>query len=992
MKLRYQIHSVSAMTMLGYAQRWGEQYRFRLNKSETRRCIIQADEEQEDNALFYQIMCVLHDGRFPDLEDGAVCQELSDMIFFMDFSGIFDRGSTGKALERQEKAKDMFRPGGVRLDFGNEPRYYIAFERSNSMSRHARLAFLETDLIVRTYRRIMLDMELEQCQLSKLYAYLGLMLSSGTRIDGIHIEKPHRVIVVDNPSFETEPVEVITVEPEEESGGVKRYRRVEKKMPLTVTEFDGEGLISKQYAKKLNEKYASGAEYHSFQIRMPFIKGMLHEVDFKGLLAAAGGEYILDIWGTKHPIKDIDIILTKSMFKGYGWLCENNMNWQDYWAKFQKYNHALYISNVGWSEPQQYTELNYQFLTTLSMTAEEFRPADLPKGWNHSPAEDNRNWITKATEQRYYDLCCNEAFRLSVFTKERSRRAEVLKKNPLFLNEPAFTKQLNDMAEKVLKNYAVGRLLVAGDVRFLSGDLMQFIEMLLQDPVLKKRRARMYHSSLTRENFGTTFFYAPGAAYASDGLCTILRNPHISRNEEIRLKAYDTKQENDRMWDAYLHRLTSVVMVDSRMLAAERLGGADFDGDQVKTIADPLVNRCVQRNYDGGIENSANLPLLYIPAEKPVIRRRFDWLDRYQTVRDTFSSRIGQISNAAFDRSVIAYSESADPEERDLCRKDVETLTILTGLEIDSAKSGVKPDLDEYLKERRVARSPFLTYKNLLEDNPYSLKKRREFLRKTDWSKVNSNIEHLPLYAMELLENTPRLKPVPANDEDLFRFAAPGWKDRLDKERVSAVAALMKDYELCLSRIYKCRLPIAERKREGDIRRILFSRGQENRYDVETLYAVFSALDAGHVEDLRKTLIEEDWHLMCLQDRRIFLREKLPNHEEWHELLADFRFGGYRVLGDLICDIDDANHAEDRKQLHRDSDSISFAYMLNAYEKKPFSQRYQKAVTDACRTLLNELVTPDEAVKYVVAAGYRNRLWDLLEDRIEAAALEKKHD
>ena len=39
---------------------------------------------------------------------------------------------------------------------------------------------------------------------------------------------------------------------------------------------------------------------------------------------------------------------------------------------------------------------------------------------------------------------------------------------------------------------------------------------------------------------------------------------------------------------------------------------------------------------------------------------------------------------------------------------------------------------------------------------------------------------------------------------------------------------------------------------------------------------------------------------------------------------------------------------------------------------------------------MDELVIAGEAVKYVVAAGYRNELWDVLEDRIEAAALERR--
>ena len=106
--------------------------------------------------------------------------------------------------------------------------------------------------------------------------------------------------------------------------------------------------------------------------------------------------------------------------------------------------------------------------------------------------------------------------------------------------------------------------------------------------------------------------------------------------------------------------------------------------------------------YDD-LNDRSNLPLLYIPSEEPVTRNANDWHDRFVTVRDTFSSRVGQIFNAAFDRSIIAYDENSDAEERERCRQQTEVQWILTGLEIDSAKSGVKPDLSEnLLKERRA--------------------------------------------------------------------------------------------------------------------------------------------------------------------------------------------------------------------------------------------------------------------------------------------------
>ena len=39
----------------------------------------------------------------------------------------------------------------------------------------------------------------------------------------------------------------------------------------------------------------------------------------------------------------------------------------------------------------------------------------------------------------------------------------------------------------------------------------------------------------------------------------------------------------------YLGHLSDVVMVSAASLAADRLGGADYDGDLIRTITDPIV-------------------------------------------------------------------------------------------------------------------------------------------------------------------------------------------------------------------------------------------------------------------------------------------------------------------------------------------------------------------------------------------------------------------
>ena len=1009
---KYRIYELSARAVMSYAVGEGEQYVFHLNRPATEKCKIKAaSHEQDSNALFFQIMCELFGNEYQERSDGQIISDLSDIIFYMDFERIFDRSGTRKTqLLRQQKAEDMFRPEGVGLDFGSGEHCYLAFERSNSMSRQARLSFIRADYYDAVRRRIMLDMKIGQCQLSKLYAYNGLMLSSGTRVDGIGIDKPHRVIIIDNPTTTEHNVPVITVEDDGTQSNPRRYHRVEKRMDIDTLSFDGEGIISKEYAAVLDRAYCGQHIHTSFQIRLPYVKGMLHQVDFKDFLKCAGTNTITDIYGVTHRVQDVDIILTKSQFKGFGWLRDCGMTWEDYWTAFRKHHHALYVTNVSKEKPERFTELNYQFLTTVSIHEDEFRPRDLPDGWNRSPAEDDRQWLTKETEIAYYNFCANEQFRQDYFLEALGKRslfhksksyilASVLKKNPLFIHEPVYARKLESMAESILKQYAVGRLIVAGDNRYLSGDLLAFMSGLLSFQDIRTHRNSTYFAQSVSDHFDGESFFAPNAAYTHGDVCTLLRNPHIARNEELQLSFY---QRKDHLRNYYLGHLTDVVMVDSHMLASERLGGADYDGDMIKTIADPILNACVRRNYEYDLSNHSNIPLLMIPSETPQLQDANDWHARFEVVRDTFSSRVGQICNAALDRSIIAYNENLDAEERQKQREETETLAILTGLEIDSSKSGVRPNLEEYLGKRTVQRSAFLRYKNLVEEaetrrawyEPTHAEKIKRFFDSVDWNQVDSNVERLPYLAHQLKKNTPRIKSKPAADNELFTFAQDlGWKERLDDDTLFQISALLGDYEACLSRIRASRVPIRDKQRKSDIDRILYARGQGDANDSDELYALFQQLEPERISALRQAIREQHWHFMDETERERFLLEQLSETEfaDHYDLLSDFRFGGFRVLGDLICDIDDENMVQDRKHLLRAADSPAFTAMMQAFIDQPFAN-YRDTVAVRCRKLLDRIVRPSLAVRYVVAVEKRDLLWELLIDQIEKNVLRREVD
>ena len=1015
---RYRIYELSARAVMSYATEENGIYHYDLDAAAVERCLVSsAAHEQDSNALFFQILSEIRGKRFHEVLTDDVNEELSEIIFYMNFQKVFDtRGLRQREIVRQKKAECMFRPEGITMDFGSGSRRYLAFERSGNMSRASRLSFIREDFFVPISKRIMMDLEIKSCQLSKLYAYNGLMLSSGKRIEGIGIEKKHRVIVVDNPKLKTDREFMVTVRDDGTNNSTRKFYRHEQLKEVEVTCFDGEGLISKAFAEKLDIAYCGEHIHSSFQIRMPYVKGMLHEVDFHDFFKQFHTKVIRDVWGNNHAVEDIDIILTASQFKARGWFPDCGRDWNDYWKAFKKYNHALYITNVSKEAPEGLTQLNYQFLATVSIQPEEFRPSDLPGGWDHSPAEDERNWLTKATEQLYYDLRVDEHSRRAFFLESLSKpgiskhskeyiMASVLQKNPLFVNEPVYTRQLDARAEQVLKDYAVGRLMVPGDIRYLSGDLLALLYHLAHANEATALMEPPFRTQVLADQFAKNSFYAPGAVYECEDTCTLLRNPHIARNEEIQLSVYP----KDELRDRYFGHLTDVVMVDAKMLAAERLGGADYDGDLVRTISDPVLNACVRRNYfynqydkERNLTNNANLPFLMIPSMASRKQDPNDWYARFVTVKNTFSARIGQICNAALDRSVIAYNEKTDPKLRKHYKEETEVLAILSGLEIDAAKTGIRPDLSDYLG-RKIQRTPFLKYKTMVE----AAEERREwyedthrqkldkYFADTDWEQVDSPVERLPLLARQLQKGTRKAKTRKAADAQLFVFAQEkDWKAKLNSRTLNRVEALLSDYEACLKRIRSCRAPSKENKRKADIERVLYRRGQEDLFDTDELYALFQTVEPEHLTKLRSAIREENWCLMKENQREEFLVRWLPGEEfeEWYDLLVDFRYYGFRILGDVVGDIDDANNGADRKQLHRVGDSEEFASMMQAYIDHPRVKYYRDAVARECRDLLRNIVGLNQAVPYVVALGKRDLLWDLLPDLIEKNVLEVTQD
>lgn len=976
---KYLIPQISALSLLTSAVRKNGGWRFHFDATEPSKEYLIKLTEQDDCMMFYQAMTVLYGSD----DNTSPCDRLSDVFVYVDFSGVFDRRPVGRVAELQAKAEYLFRPEGIEIAF--DERYpahrYIAFERSASMSRHNVLSFVREDVYEPLKERMTLGMNIGKCQLSKLYAYNGLMFTGGRREEIQNLLPEKRIVIIDNPKSIVKDADIVTVEDDGTDNSTRKYNRVEEKADVEVLEFDGEGIISKELSYMLTES----GQHHSFQIRLPYIKGVVHEVDFKKLFSELRVTKIIDIWGNAHAVADVDMILTKSMFKGFGWMTENGLTWAEYLNRCRKYKYALYISGMDKTEPQNTTELNYQFLNTLALTDDEFRPLDLPLGWAKSPNSDLRHWLTKTTETVYYDYVGELGNRQKLFTDilynddigitdKRKQRAEIIKQNPLFMEESPYTKELSANAESVKQRYAVGQLLIAGDNRYLSDDLMRLLAYIVKCADGESKAYKKLEAECLFDNT----IYAPKPPYEVQENYTLLRSPHIARNEEALV--YPLKKVG-RIRKKYLSHLRYVVMVDSRSLIPDRLGGADYDGDMVKTIADPLVNACVSRSY----ADNKSLPVLKIPSAEPLISEAEDWRARMESVKSTFSNRVGQISNTALRRGIVAYDENNDNTERQTACQDVEILAILTGLEIDSAKSGIKPDLSEYLEVQKAKKSLFLQYKSIVGDSaqrkwyqPTTAKRVKEFIDKTDWDSVSSNLEKLPYYAYMLDTEMVKHKGRPAADEALFAFAqTPNWQDVLDQHTLERTKTIIEAYHEALNRNRFIRHIPKEMKRKNDIERILFARGQENRYSVDELYSAFDDIQPYEIRQARLKLSETNWHLTPHADRLVTTYEIIANAIDLscRESFCDFRHGGYRILGNIICDLDDMYRAKEiADHVKRQDDNADLNALLSGTKD---SGDYRQRVIKNCMTLLNshikeaEHLDLNEVLKCAVALGER---------------------
>lgn len=88
-------------------------------------------------------------------------------------------------------------------------------------------------------------------------------------------------------------------------------------------------------------------------------------------------------------------------------------------------------------------------------------------------------------------------------------------------------------------------------IAYLSGDLLDFLTLLLSSNIDISKRQHTFWVQAITNRFPETAFFAPGAAYPIDGTGTLLRNPHIAKNEELQLIPYTEKNNSETLFSFF---------------------------------------------------------------------------------------------------------------------------------------------------------------------------------------------------------------------------------------------------------------------------------------------------------------------------------------------------------------------------------------------------------------------------------------------------------
>ena len=482
---------------------------------------------------------------------------------------------------------------------------------------------------------------------AKLEAYISLACSAS-----IPVSTPNGIVVVHDPEtvFYDDVILVNGLE------SLRPKVTIEKDYETKLSTCDGLGLMSPELAKRWAEEVEEDYLPAGVCIRNVFCKGMAFTFDFKAFAReVAQTEEVIDVWGNKHNINDIELVLTTSMLK----LWDSYSSIEDYLDKSSRNGHTFALTKITDEELDNEQTMNYQFLQSLELE------------------DDDIYNLIKPTLDEIDDIL-NYDYRKAITYLRGVNLTEKTVKRPPFdyttammidkdmLNDPYTYSKIRNNIKNRIDQVKLGVINVHGNFSILSGDPYTLCQNMFNLPVtglLKRGQIYSYYWQ-SRGVDKVAGFRAPMTVHNN------IVVKEIANNEEV------------NKWYKYMNTVTILNSWDN---ACATLNGADFDGDTIMTTDNEYVLKGIKPTLPIVCLQGASSKI--IPKEKDFIKAN----------KASFGSAIGTITNYATSMyNVISNFEEGTPEYNELlyrlmCMQDYQQA------EIDKAKGCLaRPVLKEW--------------------------------------------------------------------------------------------------------------------------------------------------------------------------------------------------------------------------------------------------------------------------------------------------------
>lgn len=456
--------------------------------------------------------------------------------------------------------------------------HYSRFGKSASQGKDGITAFVCDEIFDELYMITQMDIEIDECVISKYEAQRCLPFSSCTLIKDY---MPNIAIIGEYEKTLYNQLIKYVVEKEKEftdkeTGKKKKYksREIEEGYKnLKLSPFDGCGCHEHEFMENVSAQLGLDYNVIGTQVRFPFIKGYSVYVPFREILKEWGYEYITDIYGTKHHIDTIDCIWNISMFKGHKLFKEKygNSAWTEYMNTVHKYDFKLGISKYSHhiKHLNKYTRMNFQYLQCLDLWNPKYIDYYENKEIDDYDILDSDNdgkiiKLAKYTTSLFEKIIKGDKFYTYKFIgitdtedyEPESKYLEAALVNDVMLKDPAVKQFIYRKLKKSIDEAKVGKIYCSGFYHTGVGDMIGYLQYAVgEEPVGCLKERELYSG-----NFNC-------------GDIVSFRSPLVDPSEVNKIKI--VRNDIINKWFGYF-KGQDVVMFNMYDISAPQQGGANL--------------------------------------------------------------------------------------------------------------------------------------------------------------------------------------------------------------------------------------------------------------------------------------------------------------------------------------------------------------------------------------------------------------------------------